>query len=323
MKPKTLILLGIAITCGLGASYMTSRLLAERNSEPDKITILVPKKDLNISDQIKTPQDLFEPKEYLRGTEPPNYIDNFETLKNRVVKRSCRAGVPITNDDLYGVGEQQGLWSSIAKEYRAVGIRVNMEEIAGGFASLPGSRVDLISTVRRGDDKSTYSQVLLEDVLVIAADTQMHRDEAGRAMPANVVTVAVKPEDALRIKLGQSLGSLSLILRKIGDNSKVNTSYLTAESLKTGKSESAEVEPAPPAPKVVEQPKQEPQVAKAEPRGRLHVMRIREGEHTRQTEFLLDARGEVILPEGSRAELAPPRPQRGEPLPAPQSDEDQ
>lgn len=320
MKPKTLILMGIAITCGLGASYMTSRLLAERNSEPDKVTVLVPKKDLNISEQIKAPQDMFEPKEYLRGSEPPNAIDNFETLKNRVVKRSCRAGVPITNDDLYGAGEQQGLWSSIAKDYRAVGIRVNMEEIAGGFASLPGSRVDLISTVRRGDDKSTYSQVLLEDVLVIAADTQMHRDEAGRAMPANVVTVAVKPEDALRIKLGQSLGSLSLILRKIGDNSKVSTAYLTAESLKSGKSETPEVEP--PAPKVVEAPKKEPQVAKAEPQGRLHVLRIREGEQTRQTEYLLDRQGEVITPEGTRGELAPPRPQRSEPLPPP-TDEDQ
>ena len=32
MKPKTMILMGLAIVCGLGASYMTSRLLAERNA---------------------------------------------------------------------------------------------------------------------------------------------------------------------------------------------------------------------------------------------------------------------------------------------------
>ena len=32
MKPKTLILMVVAVTCGLGASYMTSRLLAERGN---------------------------------------------------------------------------------------------------------------------------------------------------------------------------------------------------------------------------------------------------------------------------------------------------
>ena len=33
MKPKTMMLMVVAIGCGLGASYMTSRLLAERNNQ--------------------------------------------------------------------------------------------------------------------------------------------------------------------------------------------------------------------------------------------------------------------------------------------------
>ena len=42
MKPKTLILMVVAVTCGLGASYMTSRLLAERQPEDtEKVKILV------------------------------------------------------------------------------------------------------------------------------------------------------------------------------------------------------------------------------------------------------------------------------------------
>src|SRR5436305_1695536 len=40
MKPKTLILMVVAVTCGLGASYMTSRLLAERQTDDtDKVAI--------------------------------------------------------------------------------------------------------------------------------------------------------------------------------------------------------------------------------------------------------------------------------------------
>ena len=48
MKPKTMILMVVAIVCGLGASYMTSRLLAERGEAPaaeqKKVTVLVAKK---------------------------------------------------------------------------------------------------------------------------------------------------------------------------------------------------------------------------------------------------------------------------------------
>ena len=41
MKPKTLILMVVAITCGLGASYMTSRLLADRQPDDgEKISVL-------------------------------------------------------------------------------------------------------------------------------------------------------------------------------------------------------------------------------------------------------------------------------------------
>lgn len=326
MKPKTMILMGIAITCGLGASYMTSRLLADRNSEPDKVVVLVPKKDLGLGEQIKAPQDLFEAKEYLRGSEPPNCVEGLEALKNRVLKRSVRANVPITNDDLYGEKEQMGIAINIPEDHRAVGIRVSTEEIAGGFASLPGSRVDIVSTVRRGDDKSSYAQVLLQNVLVVAADTQMHRDETGRAMPANVVTVAVKSEDALRIKLGQSMGSLSLLLRKIGDNSKTDTALLTGDGLK-GHQSPAEIEKAmeaPPAPKLpAPEPKPAaPAVARADPT-RVHRLKIIEGENTKQTEYLLNERNEVVeLPEAARSELTPPRPQRTPPAPRPQ-DEDQ
>ena len=58
MKPRTMILLIVAVTCGLGASYMTSRLLAERQTEPeDKVKILVAKKNLDQGLTIKNVED--------------------------------------------------------------------------------------------------------------------------------------------------------------------------------------------------------------------------------------------------------------------------
>ena len=319
MKPKTMILMGVAITCGLGASYMTSRLLAERGGgEAEKVAVLVARKNLSMGDAIKIPEEMFEPKEFLRGQEPRNGIDNADALKGRVLKRSLRAGDFVTNEDLFGDKGDSSLYTLLPPGYRAIGIRVNMEEIAGGFASLPLSRVDIINTVRRGDDKSTYAQVLLENVLVVAADTQTQRDENGRAMPANVVTVAVKPEDAMKVRLAGAMGQLSLVLRKLNDNSKAQDSIITAESVRMsngGKGDNDTMEslssagkpPAPKAPPKVE-PKAEPKVEVAKVDGKRHVLSIREGEHTKQTEYLLNEQNEVVTPDVQRSELSPPRP---------------
>ena len=63
MKSKTMILMVIAIVCGLGASYMTSRLLAERN---EKVIVLVPKQKLSQWTHIKEPETMFEEREILK-----------------------------------------------------------------------------------------------------------------------------------------------------------------------------------------------------------------------------------------------------------------
>ena len=58
MKPKTMVLMVVAVSCGLGASYMTSRLLAERGNSTDeneKVSALVARKNLDMGMLIKNP----------------------------------------------------------------------------------------------------------------------------------------------------------------------------------------------------------------------------------------------------------------------------
>ena len=66
---------------------------------------------------------------------------------------------------------------------RAVGLKVDITSIAGGFASLPLSRVDIVTVLRRGDGDSV-SRILLENVLVLAADQETGRPADRNAMPA-------------------------------------------------------------------------------------------------------------------------------------------
>jgi pilus assembly protein CpaB len=235
MKPKTLVLMGVAIACGLGASYMTSRLLAERSSDDEpRITVLVARKNLNMGDTLRAPEELFQEKKVTRGDELPGAICTADELKNRILKRPLRTGDQVTAEDLMGDKDNAGMAVVLPQGYRAVGVKVNVESAAYGFATLPLSRVDIISTVRRADDKATYSQVLLENILVLAADDKMQRDESGKPMPSQVVTLALRPEDALKVALAGELGSLRLLLRKMNDTHKAESPKLTYEQLKTG-----------------------------------------------------------------------------------------
>src|ERR1700688_4917230 len=127
MKPKTLILMVVAVTCGLGASYMTSRLLAERQpDDTEKVSILVAKKDLAMGLTIKKVEDFFEEKKFFKGDEPRNAIAEAKDLQARVLKRSLRLGDFVTGDDLLS-DKDTSLSQGMPQGYRALGIKVNVE----------------------------------------------------------------------------------------------------------------------------------------------------------------------------------------------------
>lgn len=350
MKPKTLILMVVAVTCGLGASWMTSRLLAERNQEaaPDTVDVLVAKTELNISKPLKNPEELFEVKAWLKETAPKNAVVKFEDLKNRQLKRALRPGDFVTPEDLLG-DKESFMQNHLPPGHQALGIRVNMESIAGGWASLPLSRVDILLTARRGSDKDSFSMTLLENVLVLAVDQTAWRTETGNAMPGNVVTVALTPEDTHKITLGRELGSLTLALRPMGDHKKGTGTRLTVEELlaQTGGKKNSDIQDeakkpsvAPPPLPVVksdEKPVAPPVVAQAPPapKGIRHVMKIWEGDRQRTVEYWLNEDGQVIQADVERSELeapAPPRPPQVQtpvtptespmPAPAPKNEKD-
>src|SRR5437879_4736284 len=109
MKPKTLILMVVAVVCGLGASYMTSRLLAERDDKPAdqpavvKVKVLVAKKNLEMHTALKAkPEEFFTEKEYIKEDAPKDALtkDDLAKLKNKYLKVGRKAGDHVTESDL-------------------------------------------------------------------------------------------------------------------------------------------------------------------------------------------------------------------------------
>jgi Flp pilus assembly protein CpaB len=339
MKPKTLILMATAIVCGLGASYMTSRLLAERGSsesDVEKVTVAVAKRHLDLATPLKNPGDFFEFKEVTRGDEAKNAVTSFDQVKGKFLARPLRKGDALTTDDV----KDQVAVIPVPPGMRAVGLRVNLEAQAGGFASLPGSRVDIISTVNRKNDDDSGSYYLLENVLVLAADTVKERPDG--ALPASVVTVALDPDDALRVNTAKGLGALTLVLRDPSDPTKSGRWKMSVTEVlhgRAGKSStkgttspghfeegfgqsgsSSEVplivktpdaknkKPGTTGTQVAKVPTQsnDPGPATVVPEVRKHVVTIVEGDHVRKVVFVLNDDGEVRQEDVS--ETPPPAP---------------
>jgi pilus assembly protein CpaB len=214
MKPKAYIFAGLAIVCGLGASYMTSRLLAERTQEePERVDILVAKRTINVGERVVKPEDMFELKAVLKENEPPDAIKDFDAVKGKSMKSTRNKGDHITLANLH---DKDNI--DLPEGHRAVGVNVNLGTTAHGLASLPGSRVDLVLTARgNGNDlRTATARVLLHNVLVLAADARTNR-EGDQIAPASVVTFALTPKDSLKVTLAKQLGELSLVLRKLND----------------------------------------------------------------------------------------------------------
>jgi pilus assembly protein CpaB len=335
MKPKTMILMVVAVGCGLAASYMTSQLLAERgNSGPEqqeeKVKILVAKKNLDLGLLIEKPADLFKIKLFDKGQEPEKALTeaDFDKLKD------CRLNKPLKTDEFVTMQDlidknQNSLSARLPKGMRAVGIKVDIQSIAGGFASLPLSHVDIISVLRRGDGDS-ISQILLEDVLVLAADQETQRPGNGSsAMPANTVTVALNPEDSELVTLAQEMGQLRLVLRAYGDSAPAKTHGATGNMITKGHNDRkkemiARAEDDQPTgggrgkallKKVLDVKEKKPTEVvktappppvKVDPKTFTHILTIYNGDQGKRHHYTLDEKGKVIDPEITRVE--PPAP---------------
>jgi pilus assembly protein CpaB len=132
----------------------------------------------------------------------------------RIVLSSIEPNEPILASKITGPGQKATLSAIIQDGMKAVTIRVNDVEGVAGFV-LPGDRVDVLVT-RQQDKASGSNDVVLQNIRVLAVD-QVADDSADKPTVAKAVTLEVDTGAAQRLSLAGSVGSLSLALRKAGE----------------------------------------------------------------------------------------------------------
>ena len=218
MKPKTMILMVIAVGCGLGASYMTSKLLADRQTGPaeEMVPVLMAKVKVPGWTPIKEPEKYFEVKMLPESAVSKSSLKSFDDVKDQRLNKPLDAERAAMQGDLLSK-EQQSLADSLAPGMRAIAVKVTAESVAGGFV-LPGTRVDVVCTTRNSDPTA---KVFLQSMLVLAVDTQSDRNVETKSIVGQTVTMAATPEEATRLSLASSVGELRLLPKGNSDTKRI------------------------------------------------------------------------------------------------------
>lgn len=155
------------------------------------------------------------------GSQVKGSLSTPQQLEGRVIATSLVMGEPILDGRLAPIGSKAGLSAIITPGHRALTVKVNEVVGVAGFA-MPGNYVDVLVTIQQ-DSKPPISKIVLEKILVLAtAQEHVVRDEA-KPKVVNAVTLEVTPEQAEKLDLARSIGTLSMALRNQVDQALVTT----------------------------------------------------------------------------------------------------
>jgi pilus assembly protein CpaB len=156
---------------------------------------------------------------------------------------------PVLSSKVADSGHGGLLSALLDKNMRAVTVRVDDVSGVAGFI-LPGSRVDvaMIRTETNGGTgapSSTSSNIILQNIKVLATDQVTGVTVEKAAQVARAVTLEVTSEDAQKVLIAEKVGKLSLILRQSGGSNsearRITERDLSNFPLEPAKAEAQEV----------------------------------------------------------------------------------
>jgi pilus assembly protein CpaB len=233
-------MIGFAVLFGLLAVFLSQSWLNSaadarmRSIEASKRplatqTIVVAAKSLRYGNELAAPsmREIAWPD----GALPAGAFATIgDVLKDgkRIVLAAIEPNEPVLTVKITGPGQRATLSALVQPGMKAVTIRVNDVDGVGGFV-LPGDHVDVALT-RQVDKENASTQVVLQDVRVLAIDQSADQRTANAAV-AKSATLEVDTVGAQKLGLAGSVGTLSLLLRKAGETSSERPLRVTLKDL--------------------------------------------------------------------------------------------
>ena len=235
MDVKKVALLVGALVIAVITAVMAKNMFAGAGSQqaaaatvPVGPKVLVAKKALPVGTIIDADSFTFQPwpKELMQSA---YYLESQpdgdpRKLLGTVVRYQITAGQPVTRGSLVGPQDRGFLAAALGPGMRAITVPVNAASSVAGFV-FPGDHVDMVltQTVSGGGEGPALkvSETIIRNLRVLATDqrvSEKNDDGKTEVKTFSNVTLEVTPRIAEKIAVAQSLGSLSLSLRSIADN---------------------------------------------------------------------------------------------------------
>lgn len=234
---RVLVVLALAIVMAGVAGFSTLRYLstgpvaAVRPPEARKATVVVAAQDLPVG-KFLTEEDV-RVVEWPAEQVPEGYIAQPVDAIGRGLITAVNTNEPLLTSKLAERGTGAGLPIVIPEGMRAMSIAVDQVVGVAGFV-IPGTRVDVLLTFQPPNSEETVTQIILQNLTVLTAGQVVQRDEEGKPMLVNVVTLMLDPRQAEHLSLATAQGRIQLALRNMLDVDEASTPGIRESGLLAG-----------------------------------------------------------------------------------------
>jgi pilus assembly protein CpaB len=221
-----------AIVVAAGATYGVYKLL-QHNRESTRIaTVPVVVSLVDLPEGSTIDRNMVTANPWPVPTIPAGAFSTPDSVVGRVTRVAVFKGEPIDPGRLAPVGTGPGLEVKITPGKRAMALRIN--DVAGisGFIQ-PNSRVDVMVTLTNTKDGKAQqvAKLFMENMRVLSVGHEVQRDAQGKPINAATATIEVTPEEAERLAVAASQGSIQLVLRGYGDPDSIDTKGATSRDV--------------------------------------------------------------------------------------------
>jgi pilus assembly protein CpaB len=226
MKFKTVVLLAVAVGCGLVAMLGVQQLTKKGGSEEEYAQILFAATEITSGTMLDESNVTF--KRWPKDQVPEGAVITPEQYEQRSIRGNVVPGEMILLAKL----SEKGVWGAsadIPEGMRVVTVPVDLTKSHSGLIQA-GDRVDVMVTYKSRNEggMGTRTRTFLEAIKVFATDSRRASEvtKEGEEVKAKNISLLVTPEQANLVMLATNKGQIHLALRHKGDTTVANTASI-------------------------------------------------------------------------------------------------
>ena len=217
MKSKQLVLIAIALLCGLVSAIGIIQAMGNKGEVAAKIPmgpVLVASSHLDLKAELS--EENIRLESWPQDVIPEGAATDLADVSGKFILTRLRSGQAIILEDVKPESEIPG--KAIPPNHKVINIKVPSEDLIGGLLE-PGDRVDIIGvfSTRRGGEQNSETQTFLKGIRIFNIGTNTSAQNKNKAATASgIVGVLVTEAQSEKTVWARKNGEIRLAL--VGDH---------------------------------------------------------------------------------------------------------